>query len=229
MRGLIPISVTLLLAAGCSGPPIYQGALGPNGAPIIDGVATATSNTLLVAQSDREFVFNQLVDAIDDDFRIRYEQRVRVLEGGVLTEGSVVTYPLAGATMFEPWRGDSTPGFERLQSTLQSIRRRVEARMIPSEGGYLIEVSVFKELEDLSGNRTAATPGSLTQRHDTGIVRRDEGDVLAPDSNGWIPIGRDLTLEQQILADLRSRLVDNVSTQLVPVSVPAPFAAPVVP
>ncbi len=227
MRGLILLSLLLMLTAGCSGPPLYQSAPGVEGAPLA-AVVPAASNTLLVPQSDREYVFNQLVDTIDDDFRIRYEQRVRVLEGGVLTEGSVVTYPLPGATLLEPWRGDSTQGFERLQSTLQSIRRRVEARMIPSEGGYLIEMNVFKELENVGGF-PRDTPGSLRQRHDTGIVRRDEGDVLAPGSSGWIPIGRDLSLEQKLLANLRSRLADNVSTQLAPAGVPAPFGPQIAP
>jgi len=202
----------MLLGIGCSGPALYQGVAVPGGLPL----AGAPPNTLLVPLADREFVFNQLVDVIDDDFRIRYETRVR-LEGGVLTEGSVYSFPLPSATYLEPWRGDTTSGFERLQATLQSVRRRVEARMIPSEGGYLIEINVFKELENV-GQSSTGTGGGVTRRHDTGIIRRDEGDVLSPDSSGWIPIGRDLAQEQKILGKLRERLVDNVPVQLSPVA-----------
>ena len=38
---------------------------------------------------------------------------------------------------------------EKLHATLQSIRRRATIRVIPTDGGYLLEVLVQKELEDI--------------------------------------------------------------------------------
>ena len=57
---------------------------------------------MYVPLSDREFLWNQLVDTIDNYFQIEREERVRLV-GGVLTEGQIETFPLPGATIFEPW------------------------------------------------------------------------------------------------------------------------------
>ena len=48
----------------------------------------AIPNPLTAQVSDREFLWNQIVDSLDDHFRIRFEQRVRVFDG-VLTEGNL--------------------------------------------------------------------------------------------------------------------------------------------
>ncbi len=67
--------------------------------------------------------WNQIVDAIDNDFLIEHEQRMQDVNGFV-TEGTIETRPTTGSTVFEPWHGDSTWGFQRWYATLQSIRRR---------------------------------------------------------------------------------------------------------
>lgn len=161
-------------------------------------------NPLFVPALDREFLHNQAVDAVDDYFRIEREERIRLI-GGVLTEGRIDTFPITGSTMFEPWRKDSTPGYEKLHATLQSLRRRALVRMIPTEGGYLLDVVVQKELEDLD-KPEHATAGGATLRHDGTIVRQEGASGRYSTTLGWIPLGRDVTLEQRILADMRARL-----------------------
>ncbi len=89
--------------------------------------ATGTvPNPLVVAVPDPEFFWNQLVDTIDDYFDLRTEQRIHVI-GGVITEGRVETYYQPAATLLEPWRWDSTSGYEKLHATTQSLRPRVGA------------------------------------------------------------------------------------------------------
>jgi hypothetical protein len=90
----------------------------------------------------------------------------------VLTEGRIDTFPITGSTIFEPWRRDSTPGYEKWHATLQSIRRRALVRLIPTEAGYLVDVVVQKELEDLD-KPEHATAGGATLRHDGTIVRQE--------------------------------------------------------
>lgn len=161
-------------------------------------------NPLLVPGHDREFVWNQIVDTLDDYFRIAREERVRQI-GNVLTEGRIETFPVVGATYFEPWRRDSTPGFERKYATLQSVRRRATVRVWPATGGYFVEVIVVRELEDLERPEFAPIGGEVF-RHD-GTLVRDEGQTREqPISLGWIPLGRDTSLEQRILTDIHSRL-----------------------
>jgi hypothetical protein len=161
-------------------------------------------NPLFIPPVDREFLWNQTADAVDDYFRIEREDRVRLI-GGVLTEGRIDTFPSIGSTVFEPWRRDSTPGYEKLHATLQSIRRRATVRVIPVEGGYLLDVVVQKELEDVD-KPEHATAGGSTLRHDGTIVRQEGAPGRYSITLGWIPIGRDLTLEQRILADVSARL-----------------------
>jgi hypothetical protein len=79
--------------------------------------------------------------------------------------------------------------------------------MIPTQGGYLLDVAVFKELEDLI-QPEYATVGNATLRHDSSLVRNEEDEPLPPGTLGWIPLGRDVSLEQQILSNLRGRLTN---------------------
>ena len=193
---LSPVSCLLvvalvLTASGCrmfhaSGPP-----------PMLE-------NPLFVPAMDRELIWNATVDAMDDYFRIEREERVRLI-GGVMTEGRIDTFPTTGSTLLEPWRGDSTPGYEKWHATLQSIRRRGIVRVIPTEGGYLIDVQILKELEDLD-KPEHATAGGATLRHDGSLVRQEGAAGRFSHTLGWIPLGRDASLEQKILADLAARL-----------------------
>ncbi|HEY2413344.1 MAG TPA: hypothetical protein VGI40_13925 [Pirellulaceae bacterium] len=161
-------------------------------------------NPMFIPAVDRELLWNQTVDAVDDYFRIEREDRVRQI-GGVLTEGRIDTFPTIGSTLLEPWRTDSTGGYEKLHATFQSIRRRATVRVIPTEGGYLLDVTVQKELEDLDKPENA-TAGGSTLRHDGTLVRQEGPPGRFTVTLGWIPIGRDMRLEQRILADVSGRL-----------------------
>ena len=161
-------------------------------------------NPLWVQAGDREFFWNQLVDTVDDYFPIRREDRVRQI-GNVLTEGRIETKPVTGATLLEPWRDDSTPGFEIRHATLQSIRRRATVRVWPAEGGYRVEIVVIKELEDVEFPE-GAPGGDVVFRSDGSVVRTRPKDSSEPATLGWIPLGRDLSMEQKMLVELQARL-----------------------
>ncbi len=167
---------------------------------------------MTVGPMDREFVWNQLVDALDDYFPIAREERIREA-GGVLTEGRIETRAVVGATLLEPWRRVSTAGFERKHATVQSVRRRAVARVWPVADGFQMEVVVFKELEEVE--RPEFSPGGdVVFRHNGTLVRQDFGTEPEPQTLSWIPLGRDLSLEQQILAELRARLRADVAPVL---------------
>jgi hypothetical protein len=163
-------------------------------------------NPVFVACHDPTFVFNQTVDVVDDYFSIDREESIHVIDD-VITEGRIETLYQPGATVLDPWLCDSANGYEKLESTLQSIRRRATVRVVPAEGGFLIDVAVFKELENLP-NPEHSTAGAATLRYDGSIQRFTEpvaGDAAA---KGWIPLGRDLALEQLMLAELQERVVN---------------------
>src|SRR5262245_48631226 len=156
------LAAALVMTTGCHG--LFRRGAGGFAGP------GPIQNPLFLAPVDREFLWNQTVDSLDDHFRIEREERVRLI-GGVLTEGRIDTFPTIGSTIFEPWRRDSTPGYEKIHATLQTIRRRATVRVIPVEGGYLLDVVVQKELEDLD-KPEHATAGGSTLRHDGTIVRQ---------------------------------------------------------
>ena len=155
-------------------------------------------NPLSVPMLDRWLVMEQISDELDDYFKIFREERIRVLDG-IMSEGRIETHPRIGGTLLEPWRRDSMPGFERMHATLQTIRRFAKVRVVPAGDHYQINLQVFKELEDLPQPVGASVAGRLL-RHDSTLDIDREDILLTAVNRGWIPQGRDLLLEQQILA-----------------------------
>jgi hypothetical protein len=165
-------------------------------------------NPLLIPIQDQELVWSQLVDTLDDYFRITSEKRVRLV-GTVLQEGLIETAPQAAATSLEPWSKDSIPGFYNRHATYQSIRQRATIRVIPVRDGFEIEVVVLRELEDLD-HPEFATVGGATLRHDGSLTRPGQEVDERPIRLGWIPIGHNPALEQAILLQLQERLFEPI-------------------
>jgi len=197
MRRLLSVGLLLGWLSGCLGArPLTE----PMGPP----VPIYSDNPLLIPLADPQMVWEGVVDVVDDYFKIEREEPVRLF-GDTLTEGRLDTFHEVGTTWLEPWRYDSADGYERLESTLQSIRRRAQVRVIPAQGGFLLDVAVYKELEDVkrpahasAGAATFRTEGSLTRV----VSPIGEQEV----NKGWIALGRDRALEQRILSHVQQRL-----------------------
>lgn len=175
---------------------------GPSGQPI---PLTAFANPTLIPVANHQQVWEGVVDVVDDYFRIEHEEPVRLL-GNTLTEGRIDTYYKTGATLLEPWDHDSANEYERLESTLQSIRRRAIVRVIPAQGGgFLVEVAAYKELENVPQPEHAVV-GSATFRYDNSLTRVVNPQRPTTLTQGWILQGRDVALEQRILGQLQYRL-----------------------
>lgn len=169
-------------------------------------IEVPVANPTRVGPIDPEFLWFQVVDAVDDYFRIQNEQWVR-RDNVQWLEGRLTTYPEVSGTSLEPWRRDPAGGFERLQSTFQTIRRTATVRVMPEESGYLIEVQVLKEQEDVD-QAQASTAGSTAQRHDGTIVRNENQQRQLPVTLGWFEIGRDAQLENRIMSGILGRIAD---------------------
>ncbi|MGB7348204.1 MAG: hypothetical protein WBD20_28525 [Pirellulaceae bacterium] len=164
-------------------------------------------NPVQLPPANDKFVWQQTVDAVDDYFRIAREQPVQN-SGGMVMDGRIETGYLVGATLLEPWRRDSTPGFERLQSTLQSIRRKATVIVRPRGAAYTLEVIVQKELEDTDRTQYA-TESTASRRHDGTMLRKSDDYDDSPQTLGWIPLGRDSSLEQAIMRDIFGRITQR--------------------
>ncbi len=172
--------------------------------PVLVDSQPQLSNPLSVPMIDRWQIMDQVSDELDNYFRPSREQRISILDG-VMSEGWVETHPTIGSTIFEPWRRDSTPGFEKAHASLQTVRRFAKVRVIPSGTDYLIDVKVFKELEDLPQPLGANIGGKLL-RYDSALDIDQTPADPATDSDGWIPMGRDYSLEQKILGNIQARV-----------------------
>lgn len=174
-----------LAVAGCQTPLSVQSSTGP------------VSNPLPVRARSDDMLWERTVDVLHDyQFQVVREDRLaRVIE----TEYKV------GSGCLEPWHHDSVGPWNRLESTLQSIRRRVRVTLAPSDGagGYAVSVEAFKEREDLPGI-AANSPGAATFQESTPLERDLNPVVGQSKPSRWIPVGRDLDLEQAILASLRA-------------------------
>jgi hypothetical protein len=172
---------------------------GQNG--VMEGTVPAKVVHVPVANAD--VAWEKIVDVVDDYFRIEREQRVRLV-GKVLTEGRIDTLPQTGASILEPHLSDSVGMASRLESTFQTIRRQAEVRVIPEASGYLVDIVVKKELEDLPRPEQATT-GGTTFRHDTSMPSRQSESVSHTYyARQWISLGRDQALEQEMLSEIEA-------------------------
>ena len=151
---------------------------------------------MVVQTTDFDAAWDATVHAVDEYFEIDEENRLA---------RRITTYPETAATLVEPWRGDSVGFQQRLEATLQTIRRFAIARVDPVPGGYSIRVEVYKELEFV--DRPEKQTGGLAvfpQDFPVNRTREIIGPITPP--LGWIPKGYDPALEQRILSQIRREL-----------------------
>ncbi len=181
---------TMLLFSGCMTGPLYEN-------PILFRAAAAPcDNPVFVPLGPNPHVygilFEKVLDIVTDfNFEIAYSNRY---------DGRIESLPLTSPGLLEPWKPGSPDFYQRLLATYQSIRHRAVVMIQPApDGGYFIEVQVFKELEDVS-RPTRAAASAVTFRPEVNLDRQYEVvEVGATETLSWIPIGRDAKLEQVIL------------------------------
>lgn len=161
----------------------------------------AVDNPLVVSPVDREWIMDAVSNELDNYFRIEREVRIRIVDN-IVIEGWIETHEQIGGTAFEPWRRDSMPGFERAHATLQTVRRFAKVRVTPNSDSYLVDVKVYKELEDLPSPQHSSI-NSRQLRYDNAVdIDAEEQPIIQP-NKGWIPMGRDFALEQHILRNIQ--------------------------
>lgn len=144
-------------------------------------------------------VFERVLDVLDDYFEIAYADRF---------DGRIETFPRIAPGLERFFMPGSPDVDQRVLATTQTIRHRAIALIRPAEnGGYFVDVKVYKELEDLA-KPIRDLAGGAAFRSDSTLERQYQ--VIDPTvvDFAWIPIGRDEKLEQVILQRLRKCPVD---------------------
>jgi hypothetical protein len=136
-------------------------------------------------------LFEKVLDVLSDYWDIAYANRY---------DGRIETFPRTAPGIERPWRPGSPDLYQRLLAYLQTIRHRaIVVITTADDGGYFIDVKVYKELEDAPAP-ARYLPGVAAFRMDPTVQRQFEvleAGVFEPAS--WIPIGRDTKLEQVLL------------------------------
>ena len=190
MRRLLRTAGALLLPlllAGCAVGPLLENPLLVRTAKVVP-----LENPVYVPQGPLAYarLFDKCIDVVDDYFEIAYASRY---------DGRIETFPAVAPGIEQPWKPGSPDCYQRLYAFCQSIRHRAIVLITTADdGGYFIDVKVLKELEDLP-QPARTTAGAATFRLQPTIQR--EFEVIEPTfyQAGWIPIGRDLKLEQVLL------------------------------
>lgn len=172
-----------MVGAGCAG------------FPQTPPVTTPPAPLFVSGLSDEE-VWERVIDVLHDyPFAIARENK---LNGVIETEYKV------GANLLEPWHRDSVGLWNRLESGLQPIRRKVFVTITPSNNGFGLAVRAEKEISDRP-QRSANTPGGATFQ-DNLPLRRDLDAVVGerPQSAGWVSRGRDFALEHDLTQRLQA-------------------------
>jgi hypothetical protein len=173
----------------------------PAGAPpalLVPDPAVTVENPLFVPlgpwSDPYNHIFETALDVVGEYFEVSYSNRY---------DGRIETFPRISPGLEQPWKPGSPDCYQRLEATLQSMRRRAIVLIQPAEdGGYFIEVTVYKELEDLPQPTRMLAGGSAFRTEPT-VERQFEVIDAAVFESNWIPKGRDAVLEQLILQRLR--------------------------
>lgn len=175
-----------LFVAGCVTPASQQ--------------AAYLSNPLVLPAGSDEVAWEKTIEVLHEyQFQIARENK---LDGVIETQFKV------GAGMLEPWHADAVGLEERLEGSLQSVRRRAFVSLSRSPNGYVVSVEVFKELEDLNGLAANSAGGATFQ--ESSPLERDLNRVVGQSArSNWLPQGRDARLEQALLSSLEEKFLSR--------------------
>jgi hypothetical protein len=180
------VGIALALGAGCASGPLQSNPV------LLAPGRTAFENPVFLPQGPASYniVFGKVLDTVSDYFAIAYENR---------QEGRIESFPRVAPGLAEPWKPGSPDLYERTLATFQTIRHRAVILMsAAADGGYFVDVKIYKELEDIE-RPTLPTAGAASFRTLNTVERQFEVVDSTAFEPLWIPVGRDTALEQAIL------------------------------
>ncbi|GAB5441683.1 MAG: hypothetical protein Fues2KO_20320 [Fuerstiella sp.] len=183
---LTAVAAVSLLLAGCAAPPL---------ATKTAAMTAGQPNAIEISADRFDMMWERAVAVLNDyHFEIARESRI---------EGVIETWPRAGSNLFEPWHQDSVGYTNRLESTLQSIRRKVTVTFRnTAPGSMTMIVHVDKEIEDVPG-LAAGYEGGATFSEAAPLERDLDQVVGQTGASRWLPRGNDRLLEVELLKQIR--------------------------
>ena len=158
--------------------------------------ATGAGSAFQMSSDSRDAMWEHAVVVLHrNHFQVARESKL---------EGVIESNYRGGSNVLEPWHHDSVGLKNRLESTLQSIRRRVFVNIQADGSGMMtVNVRVDKEIEDLPG-LAANYEGGATFQESQPLTRDLDQVVGQSGPSRWLSIGRDPLLERQLLGQIQS-------------------------
>lgn len=153
------------------------------------------TNALLIPSYSMDTTWERAVSVLHQNhFLIARESKL---------EGIIETEYRAGSSFLEPWHPDSVGLENRLESTVQSIRRRILITFSQSGTDQLmISVQVHKEIEDVPGPTATYAGGATFSESD--LLDRDLDQVIGQSApSRWLPRGRDPHMEAYLVTQIQ--------------------------
>ena len=172
------------------------------GAPFFNGQSSTTPNgsgigpsAIQIPQAQHDAYWEKTVQILNQlHFQVARESKL---------EGVIETEYRGGSGLLEPWHKDSIGFHARLESSLQSIRRKVIVRFQESAPGtVVVGVQVLKEIEDLNGS-AAGSQGAATFTEGDFFDRDLDRVVGESGSTMWLNRGNDVALQAEIVRQIR--------------------------
>lgn len=116
------------------------------------------------------------------------------------SSGRFTTDALLSPHFFEFWRRDARTAYDRLESTIAPIRRKVEVSITPADEPTAATLTVTVTRERLSSpDRQFNESVAIFQFFGHVLPRADTGQPITPQQDRWVEIGRDPALEQYLI------------------------------
>ncbi len=136
--------------------------------------------------------------------------------------GLIITEPATSGQWFEPWRVDSQGTYQTVEASLHTMRRKVRVDVLPvgeepsrlpapladsaqqqtpEPGRYRLQVRVDKERYHAPARQITTSSGALAM-YSTRVPTQAGIRGRRSESNEWVPLGRDVLLEQFLLDKL---------------------------
>lgn len=123
-----------------------------------------------------------------------------------LRSGIIETVPLVSRQWFEFWRRDVVDEKSLAQSSLHTVRRKVNVRLVAGDNDKIhIHCRVFIEKLSFGPTKTSG-PVRAEEIFSSKAYRVEKNKSLGKQPYQWIPIGNDLFLEKDILESIQEEI-----------------------
>lgn len=170
---------------------------------LVGSVGCSTGKTLV---ANEPIIIDQWDDNIWPIAQKELKSRGFELDRVDLRSGIIETMPLVSRQWFEFWRRDVVDDKSLAQSSLHTVRRKVDLRLVTGDNDkILIHCSVFVEKLSLGPTKTSG-PVRADEIFSSRAYRVEESMSSGKRSYQWIPIGNDPYLEKAILESIQEEI-----------------------